>query len=120
MLQAKSKGDYFMTKLHIDPGPCGFKTLVTAELNDEDLITLKVATGCKSVMQMMEDLGNEFDPYEICIVKPGKGPFFAYASEKFPPHAACPVLGGIIKCMEVENSTLPCRVVRRCSSLNLL
>ena len=91
-----------MTKIQIDPGPCKFKTVVTAEMNDDDLVNVKVASGCKSVMDMMAALGDEFDPYEVCLVKPGQGSLFAYASENFPLHAACPVIGGITKCIEVE------------------
>lgn len=91
-----------MTKVKITPGPCGFKTLVTAEMNDEDLVNVKVASGCKHVMEMMEAVGDEVDPYEVCLVKPGKGPLYEYASEHFPVHPSCPVLGGIMKCIEAE------------------
>lgn len=90
-----------MTKVTIDPGPCGFKTVVVAEMND-DIAEVKVSSGCKAVVGMMEAVGNELDPYEICLVRPGKGPLFAYASEQFPVHAGCPVLSGIIKCVEKE------------------
>ena len=91
-----------MTKVKIDPGPCGFKTVVTAEMNDDDVAEVKVSSGCKAVMAMMAEVGTELDPYEVCLVKPGKGPLFAYASEQFPVHAGCPVLAGITKCIEVE------------------
>jgi len=91
-----------MTKLMIDPGPCNFKTLVTTEMNDDEQVNVTVATGCQSVNEMMGELGNEFDPYEVCLLKPGQGCFFSYASEHFPLHAACPVIGGIIKAIEVE------------------
>ena len=91
-----------MTKLKIDPGPCGFKTVVTAEMNDDDMAEVKVASGCKAVVAMMVEVGTELDPYEVCLVKPGTGPLFSYASEQFPVHAGCPVLSGIIKCVEVE------------------
>ena len=91
-----------MTKVKIDPGPCGFKTVVFAEMNDDEMAEVKVATGCQAIRDMMEELGNEFDPYEVCLVKPGQGPFFEYASEHFPVHAGCPVFSGIAKCIEVE------------------
>lgn len=35
-------------------------------------------------------------------INPGEGPFFDYAQKHFPVHAACPVLIGIIKCIEAE------------------
>ena len=59
-------------------------------------------SGCKSIRQMFTDLGNTFDAYEVCLRKPGEGPFYEYAQEHFPVHASCPVFSGIIKCMEVE------------------
>ena len=93
-----------MTRVKIDPGPCGFKTVVMAQMNDDDAAEVKVASGCKAIMSMMEEVGNELDPYEVCLVKPGTGPLFSFAStsKDFPVHAGCPVLSGIIKCIEAE------------------
>ena len=46
-----------MKKLLIDPGVCGFRTLVTATYNeDDDEVTLRVDTGCKHVREMMDTL----------------------------------------------------------------
>ena len=47
-------------------------------------------------------LGDTFDAYEVCLVKPGEGPFFEYAKTNFPVHAGCPILAGITKCIEAE------------------
>lgn len=91
-----------MTTVEINPGICGFITAVTAESEDEQEVTVTVKSGCPSIQKMMEALGNEFDAFEVCLVKPGEGVFFTYAAEHFPVHAACPILSGIIKCMEVE------------------
>lgn len=93
-----------MTKVKIEPGICGFSTLVTASASEDDdtEITIKVASGCPSVKKMMESLGSTFDAYEVCLVKPGSGPFFEYANENFPVHAGCPILAGITKCIEAE------------------
>ena len=90
-----------MTKVKVEPGICGFATLITAEADDEE-VKVHVATGCKAVKSMMDALGDTFDPYEVCLVKPGCGPFFEYASKNFPVHAACPILAGIGKCVEAE------------------
>ncbi len=38
----------------------------------------------------------------VCLTKPGTGPFYTYAAEHFPVHAACPVIAGITKCAEAE------------------
>lgn len=93
-----------MTKVKIAPGICGFTTMVHATVDpDEDTeLTVKVATGCPSIQGMMEALGDSFDAYEVCLQKPGVGPFYDYAKEHFPVHVSCPVINGIIKCMEVE------------------
>ena len=93
-----------MKKVIIDPGVCGFVTSVVAR-NDEDegTVKLKVASGCKSVQKMLEDLGDTFDSYELCLKKPGEGPLYDYARTHFPGHAACPVVAGILKCAEAES-----------------
>ena len=36
------------------------------------------------------------------MTKPGKGPFYEYAKNGSPLHAACPTISGIIKCVEAE------------------
>ena len=93
-----------MTKVRIEPGICGFTTTVraTSDPDDETDLTIRVASGCPSIKGMMEALGDSFDAYEVCLQKPGVGPFYDYAREHFPVHVSCPVLNGIIKCMEVE------------------
>ena len=97
-----------MTKVIINPGVCGFTTHVEADSEDGMEVNLSVKSGCESVRAMMRELGNTFDSYEVCLVRPGKGPLFEYASEKFPVHCACPILSGIIKAIEVEcNLALP-------------
>lgn len=90
-----------MTKVKINPGVCGLVTTVTASAKKYK-VDLKVASGCESVRKMMEELGTTFDAFSEVLVKPGQGSFYKYASENFPAHAACPVIAGIIKCMEAE------------------
>ncbi len=51
---------------------------------------------------MMEALGCEFDAFEVCLAKPGAGPFYEYAAKNLPGHAACPTIAGITKCIEAE------------------
>ena len=93
-----------MTKVKIEPGICGFTTTVrcTADEDDDTELTVRVATGCESIKKMMESLGDSFNAYEVCLRKPGQGPFFEYAQAHFPVHVSCPVINGIIKCMEAE------------------
>ncbi len=91
-----------MTKVKIEPGVCGFTTIVTADTNEDEEVVLKVSSGCESVKKMMEELGDTFDPIGLCLAKPGTGEFYEYAQEHFPVHAACPVINGILKCVEAE------------------
>ena len=98
-----------MTKVRIQPGICGFTTMVEAESEDQMEVRLHVASGCASVQKMMEELGDTFDAYELCLTKPGSGPLFTYAGEHFPVHAACTVSAGRLKCVEAEcRLALPC------------
>ena len=97
-----------MTKVKIEPGICGLPTAVEAECDEDMEITVKVRSGCKSIKDMFSDLGDTFDAYEVCLRKPGEGPFYEYAQEHFPVHVSCPAINGIIKCMEVAaNLALP-------------
>ena len=92
----------WMTKVTVDPGVCGLMTLVEAASEDQAEVLLKVRSGCPSVEKIMEELGEVFDAYELCLAKPGADPLHEYAAAHFPGHASCPVLAGIIKCAEVE------------------
>ena len=91
-----------MTKVKINPGVCGFITAVEAASKDGMEVKLSVRSGCESVVKMFKDLGDTFDSYEMCLVRPGHGPLFEYASEKFPAHCGCPILSGVIKAVEAE------------------
>lgn len=91
-----------MTKVMIEPGVCGFVTKVSADSEDQMEVRVQVSTGCEAVQKMMAELGDTFDAYELCLTKPGTGPLYAYAGERFPVHAACPVINGILKCVEEE------------------
>ena len=91
-----------MVKVRINAGVCGNTTDVEAASEDGQDVTLKVESGCVSVMKMFEELGDTFDSYELCLDKPGAGPLYAYASEKFPMHCGCPVIAGVTKAVEAE------------------
>ena len=91
-----------MTKVKIDPGVCGLITKVTAESEDGMNVHVRIVSACEDVRKMYEALGPDHDAYEVCLSKPGKNAFYNYASQHFPGHAACPVVAGIIKCIEAE------------------
>ena len=59
-----------MTKVRIEPGVCGFVTTVSAHSEDQMEVTVQVKSGCESVRKMMEELGDTFDAYELCLTSP--------------------------------------------------
>lgn len=91
-----------MTKVIINPGICGLVTSVEATSEDQMEVKVTVKSGCPSFNKMFQDLGDTFDAYEICLTKPGANAFYEYTAKNMPGHASCPVVSGIIKCMEVE------------------
>jgi len=96
-----------MTKVEINPGICGFIASVTAEADEEQMVTLNIKSGCAGIRKLAESL-DEVDAYEVCLGKPGTGEIYELAQEVCPGHAACPVIAGILKCIEVEcNLALP-------------
>ncbi len=92
-----------MTKVKVYPGPCRFIAKIEAEADSKKHCTIKVNSQCPNISGMIEALGPDFNPMKIVINKPGQGPFYDYAAEHFPAHAACPVINGIIKCVEAES-----------------
>ena len=97
-----------MKKVKIDPGVCGFVTMVEAESEDGIEVKLRIRSGCDAVMKMMKELGDTFDAFELCLKKPGENMLYEYARKNFPGHASCPVIAGIVKCAEAEcNLALP-------------
>lgn len=80
-----------MKKLLIDPGVCGFRTLVTAVYDeDEDEVTLRVDSGCQHVREMMDALGDTFDSFALCLSRPGKNELYQFAAEHFPAARGLP------------------------------
>ena len=91
-----------MTKVRIEAGICGHVTEVTAVSEDGMDVKLTVDTDCGAVKKMFEELGEEFDAYELCLTKPGTGPLYEYAAENLISHGACPVIAGVTKAAEAE------------------
>lgn len=91
-----------MTKVEINPGVCGFVATVTAESDDEQMVNLKIESGCAGIVKLAQMLGDEVDAFEVCLCKPGTGAIYEAAQEVCPGHASCPVIAGILKCIEVE------------------
>lgn len=91
-----------MKKVMIRPGICGLNTKIEAVSEDGLEVKITVHSACKSIQEMTSIIGDTFDAYDVCLGKPGTGPFFEYAQDKLPGHASCPAIAGMIKCVEVE------------------
>ena len=56
-----------MTKVEINPGVCGFVATVIAESDDEQMVNLKIESGCGGITKLAEKLGDEVDAFEVCL-----------------------------------------------------
>ncbi len=93
-----------MTTAKIDPGVCGLVTSVSAQSEDGMEVKLIVKSGCEPIRNMFKELGDTFNAFELCLVKPGENCLYEYAQQNFPAHASCPSIAGILKAIEVECS----------------
>ena len=91
-----------MTKVQINPGICGMVASVEAVSDDQQMVNLKIKSGCPGIRMLAERLEEEVDAYEVCFGKPGSGEIYELAQETCPSHASCPVIAGILKCIEVD------------------
>ena len=91
-----------MTKVRVEPGICGFTTLITAESEDGMMATLTVDSKCGRIQKLVEGLDEEINAYSVCMPNPGQKPFPAQLFEDNELHAACPVVAGIVKAIEAE------------------
>jgi hypothetical protein len=90
-----------MKTVQVNPGVCGFETLIKAETEDGQTVKLEITTSCDHIQKLYSILGKEVDGYAACFGKCGGGPVYD-AARQACPHGACPVPMGIIKCIEVE------------------
>jgi hypothetical protein len=93
-----------MKKVKINAGICGFTTVVTAESEDGQIVTLDIKSGCENVMAMAKELNeqDELDAFSICLSKPFSGA--VYEAARLCRHNACPVPCAVVKCIEAECS----------------
>ncbi len=93
-----------MTKVKVNPGVCCLTTTVEAIKGDRKKreVTVKVESMCENVQNMMDELGDTFNYFDVCLKHPGENLFYDYAKKNFPVHAACVSINGIIKCIEAE------------------
>jgi hypothetical protein len=88
-----------MAKAEIEPGQCGFSTVVTATMNGKACI-LSIISDCKDIQKLASQL-TEVEPYREISFNLDAPLTFEMAA-KHCPHTACPVPIGIIKAVEIE------------------
>ncbi len=91
-----------MKKVVIQSGICGFITEVEAEKLKKKEVRIKVESTCPNIKKLAEAMSETYDSFALCFQKPGKSPLYNEAQELLPPHAGCPVINGILKCVEAE------------------
>ncbi len=88
-----------MARAEIEPGNCGFTTIVEAEMNGQQRVTLCIESRCKAVQKLAENL-TEVDPYREISFR-GEGPLTLALGQEHCSHTACPVPVGILKVVEL-------------------
>lgn len=98
-------------KVTVNPGPCKLTTVVIAEMNDDDEITVSIQSDCGAYKKMNEELQEmTFDAYSEIFTPFGTSQI-AGIYKKYVKHATCPVLSAILKAIEAEaNLALPTNV----------
>ena len=93
-----------MTKVEINAGICGFKTIVTVEDKEDYMAVFQLDTQCPNWKKVNDKLGGE----KISVM----GELFKGKDKQLHsrvldtalatiPHVSCPVISGILKALEV-------------------
>lgn len=87
-----------MAKVRVESGICGFTTEVLAEAPDIFSCNLSVKTTCPNIQKIAAELGtlNPMDEISFKGNSRLRELFLQHC-----PHAACPVLPGMVKAVEV-------------------
>ena len=88
-----------MAQAEIFAGICGFKTVVTASM-DDTVVNLEIESDCPAIQKLAENL-KQVEPYKEISSRRGT-PRSLEMGAKYCTHAACPVPVGIIKAIEIE------------------
>ena len=91
-----------MTKVKVEPGICGLTAVITADSEDGMEAEVHVETRCKMIREMADGLGETLNAYELLMPSPGQERCLPAITAKYPTHASCPVLAGLLKCVEAE------------------
>ena len=98
-------------KTHIDPGICGFNTVVSAETEDSRNVTFEFVSECETIKEFDKQI-REISPVDaIMTLGPEENPILLKARELLQTRGcceACVVPAGTVKIMQViANLALP-------------
>lgn len=88
-----------MTKVVVNPGICGFTSIIIVTKLARERFSIEISTDCKHVSKLAESLA-EVNPFEI--MKSMKECVIFQEASKHLSHITCPVPVGILKALEVE------------------
>ena len=91
-----------MAKVTVNPGICGFKTVINVVADENQSVNVSIESDCAAVKAMEAELKG-LDGYTEVLGKFGTSKISETAT-KLCRHAACPVPSGIFKGVEVACS----------------
>ena len=87
-----------MATVKVDPGICGFKTVIHAECDDMQTCTLTIHSSCPNIGSITIE---GIDAYqECCFVKCDESQIMNELGKTLP-HIACPIPTAALKAVEV-------------------
>ena len=86
------------TIVKVNPGVCGFKTVIKAVPEEKRRAALEFRTDCPNLKPLESELTTA-DAIKECFAKVGKNEVYELAS-KYCKHSACPVPAAILKGIE--------------------
>ncbi len=88
-----------MTRVNIDPGICGLKSVVVVKKKDKQTFTVQIQSDC----EMVEKLGEKISELDMMDVfkRILDNPVYVEGS-KCLRHTSCPVPSAILKALEIE------------------
>jgi hypothetical protein len=87
-----------MIRTTIKAGVCGFTTIIKADCEDGQTVSLSYESDCPNVVKAAADFG-PIDAYAEIFSKPAASSTYTILS-KYLPHTACPLYSGFFKAIE--------------------
>jgi hypothetical protein len=84
--------------VNVNPGVCGFKTVIKAKKEGSRQVSLEFRTDCPNLKPLESELATA-DAYKECFAKVGKAGVYE-VSAKYCKHSACVVPAAILKGIE--------------------